>query len=705
MHRRYKSGSPENTLMGRRHPWLTLTMTTALAATMAATMGGAAAVAATVPNPAVSFEVESLDGTGNNVAHPTWGQVGHPYSRVTAARYGDGKGTQASGPNVRYISNRVFNDVNQNIFSEQATSQWGWTWGQFLDHTFGLAQGGTGTGDNIPFNASDPVERFTDTLGVIPFTRDAVAPGTGTSTANPRQQINTVNSYIDAWAVYGGTSQREEWMRDGPFDGNMANNAATLMLPGGYLPTRDARGDAGTAPAMAIDGRLIGHEGKADVAGDVRANENLGLTAVQTLFAREHNRIVSLLPNTLSAEDKFQIARRVVIAEQQYITYNEFLPAMGVALPAYTGYRSTVDPTLSNEFATVGYRAHSQIHGEFEVDADRARYTQAQLNAFTAMGIRVEDGDTPTELKLAIPLNVAFFNPSLLPQIGEGPMVEALSKESQYKNDALIDNQLRSTLFQIPKPGQTTCIEPVDPSCFTGVVDLGAIDIQRGRDHGMPTYNQLRQAYGLAPATSFHQVVGSSAASENFPRDPVLTPGNEINQLASLDFTALFDINGNPIPMDSPDAQNLAVNSKRRTPLAARLKVIYGSVNNLDAFVGMMSEPHLPGSDFGALQMAIWKKQFQALRDGDRFFYGNQGSVLGSIENQYGVDFHQTLAQVIAANTDIPASDLAANVFKAPVEGVTGVDVAATVSANGKTPDAPAARVPDQVPGRQEFAF
>src|SRR2546421_557446 len=83
-------------------------------------------------------------------------------------------------------------DVSQNIFSEQATSQWGWTWGQFLDHTFGLAQGGTGTGDNIPFNASDPVERFTDTLGVIPFTRDAVAPGTGTSTANPRQQINTV---------------------------------------------------------------------------------------------------------------------------------------------------------------------------------------------------------------------------------------------------------------------------------------------------------------------------------------------------------------------------------------------------------------------------------------------------------------------------------------------------------------------------------
>ena len=95
------------------------------------------------------------------------------------------------------------------------------------------------------------------------------------------------------------------------------------------------------------------------VAGDVRANENIALTATHTLFAREHNRIVSLLPTSLSQEDKFQIARRIVIAEQQYITYNEFLPAMGVTLPAYPGYKPSVNAALSNEFATVGYRAHS----------------------------------------------------------------------------------------------------------------------------------------------------------------------------------------------------------------------------------------------------------------------------------------------------------------------------------------------------------
>ncbi|OLE30304.1 MAG: hypothetical protein AUG44_01660 [Actinobacteria bacterium 13_1_20CM_3_71_11] len=227
-------------------------------------------------------------------------------------------------------------------------------------------------------------------------------------------------------------------------------------------------------------------------------------------------------------------------------------------------------------------------------------------------------------------------------------------------------------LFQVPKPGNTGCIEPVDPACFSGVVDLGAVDIDRGRDHGMPSYNALRQAYGLAPKANFAAVVGSG--SETFPRDPKLTPGDEVNDPDSLDFTALFDINGNAIPLGSDAAQTSAVNARRRTGLAARLRATYGTVNRLDAFVGMMAEPHVPGSEFGELQLAIWKKQFLALRDGDRFFYGNQ-PVLTDIRNILGIDYRRTLAQVIAANTDIPIGDLNANVF------VVGSGVAA--SGNG----------------------
>ena len=646
-------------------------------------------------NPLAVLEVQSLDGSGNNQAHPDWGQLNRPYSRVAPVNYADGRTARPTGPNSRFVSNRVFNDVNQNIFSERQETQWSWTWGQFLDHTFGLAQSGTAA-VNIPFNPNDPLETFSNTLGFIPFTRDAASPGTGTSTSNPRQQNNTVSSYIDGFSIYSGSSSRLEWLRDGPVDGTLANNAATLMLPGGYLPTRDARGDPSTAPDMAIDGRLRANPNKAMVAGDVRANENIALTATHTLFAREHNRIVAQLPNFYTAEQKFQIARRVVIAEQQYITYHEFLPSMGVNLPTYTGYKSGVNATLSNEFATVGYRAHSQIHGEIEVETERARYSATQLAAFAAQGIKVEDGAQPDEVILAVPLNVAFFNPDLVRQIGEGPIMEAMGKESQYKNDALIDNQLRSVLFQVPKPGNTTCIEPVDPSCFSGVVDLGAIDIDRGRDHGMPNYNDMRRAYGLAPKARFAEVVNGS---ETFPRDPLLTPGNEINDPNSLDFTALFDINGNAIPLGSDAASTSAVNARRRTGLAARLRAIYGTVDRMDSFVGMMAEPHVSGSEFGELQLAIWTKQFQALRDGDRFFYGNQ-SVLTDIRNILGIDYRHTLAQVIAANTDIPIGDLNANVFVVGA-GVAGAGGGSTIAmASARLPGARGGACIDNLDGK-----
>jgi len=625
---------------------------TLIAATAVVTVVGSLAFNMHTASAAVGFEIEAINGAGNNVAHPTWGTVGSPYTRVGAARYADGLSQPVAGPNSRYVSNRVFNDVNQNVFSEHRATQMAWTWGQFLDHTFGLAQGGTQTA-NIPFNSTDPLERFTDTLGFVPFTRDAAAPGTGTT--NPRQAINTVNSYLDASAVYGSTPQRQEWLRSGPVDNNLANNAATLMMPNNYLPKATSRGDAATAPTMAVDGRLLANPSNADIAGDVRANENIELTSIQTLFAREHNRIVSLLPASLSAEDRFQIARRIVIAEQQYITYNEFLPAMGVTLPAYTGYQPSVNTTLSTEFATVGYRAHSQIHGEFSLVTAASRYTSAQLASLTAQGVVVTpDG---SNVDITVPTAVGFFNPDLVSTIGLGPMLTSL-EESQYKNDEMIDDQLRSILFQVPVSGNPECLNgPDTPQCFTGVSDLGAIDIERGRDHGVPTYNQMRQAYGLPAKTSFAAITGE--ATDSFPSDPTLTPGNEINDPNSLDFTSAADLNGAPLALGLADGTTSVT---RRTTVAARLRAIYGNVNNVDAFVGMVAEAHSPNSEFGELQQAIWARQFLALRNGDRFFYGND-SALSQIQSQYGIDFHSSLAQIIARNTDLPSADIHPNMF------------------------------------------
>jgi peroxidase len=608
-----------------------------------------------------SLESESLDGHGNNRRHSDWGRANTPYSRVAKANYADGRSTPVAGPNTRFISNRIFSDLNQNLFSERRVSQWGFVWGQFVDHTIGLRDE-KGTPANIPFDNADPLESFTNTLGYIPFTRSAAAPGTGQN--NPRQQVNTIASYLNASPVYGSDTRRLEWLREGPVDGNMRNNRATLLLPDGLLPRRDSRGNAGTAPEMAVDGRLLGQPARAAVAGDVRANENIGLTATQTLFAREHNRIVAKLPNWMSEEDKFQIARRVVIAEEQYITYREFLPAVGVKLSAYRGYNPGVDTSLSNEFATVGYRAHSMVHGEIGVDTDTDRYTAAQLKALADEGIEVKKTEDGEEVKLTVPLNVAFFNPDVVGQIQLGPLLTAFSGELEYNNDEQIDNQLRSVLFQVAPAGDAACKDNLDgpglTRCFKGVVDLGAIDVERGRDHGMPSYNDLRRAYGLVPKSSFAEITGES--TDAFPVDPKLTPGNEINDPNILDIMKLTDASGKTLVKGTEQANTTAIHEVRRTPLAARLKAIYGSVDKVDAFVGMIAEPHMRGSDLGELQLAIWQRQFQALRDGDRFFYGNDPG-LDLIKHTLGIDYRHTLSDIIALNTDIPRADLPNNAF------------------------------------------
>ncbi len=212
-------------------------------------------------------------------------------------------------------------------------------------------------------------------------------------------------------------------------------------------------------------------------------------------------------------------------------------------------------------------------------------------------------------------------------------------------------------LFQAPTPGTTdpaACGLPViSAACYTGVEDLGAIDIERARDHGVPSYNALRQAYGLPAKMSFAAMTGEGDQAEAVPFT---------NDPASLAFISLRDRNGNPTPPGSPSAQEQAVSGTRRTRLASRLAAVYGDVGRLDAFVGMLSEPHVPGTEFGELQLAMWKRQFQALRVGDRFFYAHEPA-LKDIQRRYGITYRRTLAQLIVANT---GARVQANAFELP---------------------------------------
>src|SRR5947207_3556901 len=91
---------------------------------IAAAGGGAGAHGAAIP--LFPTGIRALDGSGNNLQHPAWGQASTPYLRLASTSYADGRGAPADGPSPRYVSNRIFNDVSQNIFSENAVSQWAW---------------------------------------------------------------------------------------------------------------------------------------------------------------------------------------------------------------------------------------------------------------------------------------------------------------------------------------------------------------------------------------------------------------------------------------------------------------------------------------------------------------------------------------------------------------------------------------------------
>ena len=237
-----------------------------------------------------------------------------------------------------------------------------------------------------------------------------------------------------------------------------------------------------------------------------------------------------------------------------------------------------------------------------------------------------------------------------------------------YKNDEQIDDALRSVLFETPGSAERSpaeCFEePRLSGCFSGIVDLGAIDVQRGRDHGVPSYTRLREVLGLSVPTSFDQLTGESSEA--------LTLGLTIENPLILKFTSFTDRRGHTTTTSPSDRAGTAearptnaerfVSATRGSTLAARLKAIYGSVANVDAFVGMVSEPAVRGSELGPLQYALWRKQFEALRDGDRFFYANDPT-LAAIKSAYGITFKRTLMQLLTLDAGVPKGQVPGNVF------------------------------------------
>jgi hypothetical protein len=502
-------------------------------------------------------EFRNIDGSENNERDVELGAANTQLTRWTPTDYADGVSAMAGAGrrSPREVSNTVVAQI-ESVPNRNGASDFLWQWGQFLDHDIDLTDAADPPeAEPIAVPTGDPFFDPTSTgAEVIPFNRSLYDKATGD--VDPRQQMNEITHWVDASNVYGSEDERAAALRTNDGTGKL------LVSEGNLLPFNDE----GLANAGGDSPDLF-------VAGDVRANEQVALTALHTLFVREHNRLAEEITNRnpdLSGDEIYERARQVVAGQMQVITYEEFLPALlgpGVLAP-YNGYNPNVDPRISNLFSGAVFRlGHSMLSGTL---------------------LRVdENGNEIAEGHL--PLRNAFFAPSrIIDEGGIEPLLRGLALQTCQQIDVQVVDDVRNFLFGPPGAGG---------------FDLPALNMQRGRDHGLPDYNTVRVAMGLEPKSSFAEVTSDSIVQE-------------------------------------------------------RLASVYGSVDEIDVWLGGLAEDPVNGGLVGELVFTVVKLQFERLRDGDRFWYERlPDDLLRDVADN-------RLSDVIRRNTNI-GNEISNNVFRA----------------------------------------
>uniref|UniRef100_A0A7N8XS90 Eosinophil peroxidase n=1 Tax=Mastacembelus armatus TaxID=205130 RepID=A0A7N8XS90_9TELE len=528
----------------------------------------------------LSNRYRSITGECNNRSDPRWGAANIPYSRWLPPEYeavwGIPRGWDpehtyhnVSLPPVR----EVLFTHNDNISLDSTLSHLLVEWGQWIDHDMVLTPQSSSTvsfrtGADCTHTCSRDAPCFPIQIplsdpryGVqscMPFFRSAPSCGAGILPHRQREQLNAITSFVDASMVYGSSTSLASALRNhsSPL-GSMALNSQHSDHDLAYMPF------------------LVAVVHDEYFTGDSRANEHLGMIALHTLFLREHNRLVKelhLLNPHWSPDTLYQEARKIMGAIHQILTWEQYLPrvlgesAMSLLIPPYEGYDPEVDPSIANVFATAAFRF--------------AHVTVQPLVA------RLGPGYTTNSQHPHLPLHHSLFASWRVVQEGG------------------IDPVLRGLLLSPAKlqtPGQMM-VEELTERLFQAQggmpLDLGALNLQRGRDHGLPGYSSWRRFCGLSVPNSTSELA--------------VILGN---------FT-----------------------------LAHKFQLLYGTPQNIDLWVGAISEPALPGGRVGPLLSCLLARQFRALRDGDRFWWEREG-VFTSTQRRH---LHSvSLSRIICDNTHI----------------------------------------------------
>jgi peroxidase len=452
-----------------------------------------------------NFPYRTLDGSCNNMNQTWWGMAGTPFKRWTPADYSDQfklNEPRASKdgsplPNPRLLACALNPDKHE---IEAHVTHLFMQWGQLINHDItslsitreddpdqSICKTCTATHKCLPIMITSNVTcNCVKTMkhDCIEFTRSSASFGDVACTLGPREQVNMQTAFLDASHIYGAGTLENQKLRQSTgglmrVQTNNPTNPNQDLLP---ASTQER-------PSDCLDFRP---ETKCFVAGDDRINQNPGLMSMQTIFVREHNRIARELARanpTWQDELLFHEARRVVIAQIQHITYNEYLPELlgsetiklfqlgvGQGSEKLNIYSPTMDPRISNEYAaSAGRFGHSMVRTDYS-RLDSGYKSSAKSFALRNSYFRAND--------------LYDWMDGGLESIVRGMLVDPLMAVDRW-----FTTELTQHLFETKNSLK-------QPFHF----DLVSININRGRDHGIQGYTAFRDFCGLAPINTWQDM-------------------------------------------------------------------------------------------------------------------------------------------------------------------------------------------------------
>ncbi|CAB4879020.1 unannotated protein [freshwater metagenome] len=606
----------------------------------------------------IAAEYRSLDGRDNNRRQPTQASAPGLMRRgLEGSSYADGIRRPHDRGNERTISRRLYG--LEHVLTDRVRPNINMIavlFGQFLNHDkednyfFGhwIDNNKSFVTPDSPYqfvwvlDPEDPIATFRGQNRLVDGTPCGIPfkPSTGEFVDGVFHPGTLASGYLDLTQVYGPEEETHQALREfsgGRLTAEHYQGEATYRTEFG--PIKVAFDVENLPASRATTGLKVDSSfmrlppGEVVTAGDPRASENIGLTLMQILFFREHNRWAAQLeqanPNW-EDEILFQEARRRTIAVWQHLLFDEWLPAVfGVDMTErigdYRGYDEDADATTSVAFATLGLRfGHSALHPY----APRDR--EGKFSAHTGHPAMPEDGTLP---------NVGQVNNAISP-LGHIGLAGGTP-----------EHVLRGMLAtQAHDVGLVYHTAIHDIAFVSGGTDLFTLDLARGRDNGLPPYHLMRMAYGeFGDEGAWDSEAQADTISEKEKR-ALIDAGKKLERRTPLEtflrFTARQPAN--------PTADEIAK--------AEAVREIYRRADSIDPMVGLLAEPHVEGSVVGRTMQNIIAEEMGRTRAGDRFWYENDQfdpdelALIKAVTMKDMLEQHFKLAGVIDAEAFKPVT-------------------------------------------------